>query len=164
MRGGIDVEVMRTDLTALQATTPAANIAPLGGGNQIVIPDWISKINEIVKGINDLLAGYRELTGKPPIGVKNPVTQQHIIQDMPAPNSQPTAQWNHPSAGGSGGVSPTQPNEFQDILARLVQTCRTAESMGYGEKTLGEALNSLPITIRQAGEFLTKLYQQKYGG
>jgi len=141
-----------------------------GGGES---PPWLDKMESIVKGINDMIGFYNQLSGKP-AQVNTPgnytpklswseareikkaemTGRQGELDTTPGKISQAHAQSVHQAAS----------NEFQELLSGLIKASTTLAGMGFKEKTIGQVIQELPFTLGQTKDFLEKLYQSKYGG
>ena len=104
---------------------------------------WITVINEVVKNIRVLVGEYKELRT-----AINP-TQAQSTSQLPAPLNK-------------GG------NSMADIKKITLLFLTALEKQGYGDKTIGEVLNAIPLTITQVigivnnpSEFLTLLLAVK---
>ena len=132
-----------------QLAAGITEVMKTGGGT---VPEWAKTIENIVKGVNDMLGTYQTITGKKP----------------PPQNQEPPMDWatarDLKKLEMSGKETIVPESEFKEILAGIIKSCASLEQMGYGDKSIGEAINSLPFTIKQTKAFLTKLYQSKYGG
>ena len=102
---------------------------------------WITVINEVVKNIRVLVSEYKELRT-----AINP-TQAQSTSQLPAPLNK-----------DKGG------NSMADIKKITLLFLTALEKQGYGDKTIGEVLNAIPLTITQVigivnnpSEFLTLL-------
>lgn len=135
----------------------AKDIAKTGGGD---IPEWINKIESIVKNVNEMLGVYNQMSGKqsPPVQQvqQAPQVQQSFIEARAIKKAE-MASKNPPK------VEAKMSDDFKEILEGLIKACNTLDQLGYSEKTIGEAIMSLPINIGQAKAFLIKLYNKKYG-
>ena len=108
---------------------------------------WITVINEVVKNIRVLIGEYKELRT-----AINP-TQTQSTSQLPAPLNKDK---------DKGG------NSMADIKKITLLFLTALEKQGYGDKTIGEVLNAIPLTITQVigivnnpSEFLTLLLAVK---
>jgi len=102
---------------------------------------WITIINEVVKNIRVLVGEYKELRT-----AINPI-QTKTMTNLPAPINK-----------DKGG------NSMADVKKITLLFLTALEKQGYGDKTIGEVLNAIPLTITQVigivnnpSEFLTLL-------
>lgn len=121
----------------------------MGGGQ---LPDWLKSIESIVKGINEMLGSYQQISHNTP----RPIEPQREPIDFYQARELKKAEMSLRSGANSS-------NEFKEILQILIKVGDSLDKMGHGEKTIGDALLSLPFTINQGREVLNKLYIVKYG-
>lgn len=143
---------MKVDIKELAESLPKAIEA--GGGAS---PEWLTKAENIVNGIKDMIKFYTQLQGK-----NNPGAQKEVA-GVPMPFSEARA-LKKAEMAGKVVTQPMASNEFKEILEGLVKATNTLEGMGHGDKPIGEVLMSLPFTLSQVKIFLEKLYKSKYGG
>ncbi|MAH49529.1 hypothetical protein CMI37_27150 [Candidatus Pacearchaeota archaeon] len=132
------VNVTTNDLLTLN-TTPAASTQT---------PPIFNTITEIIKGINELLGSYKQITG---------VAADHhppVMPNQPAERALPRGAIPAPIMPASKGAAS---DDFGELLAGLIKACKTLETMGMGDKQLAEALLALPVTISQAKSLLVKI-------
>lgn len=126
-----------------------------GGGES---PPWLTKAENIVNGIKDMIAFYERLSKQ-----NNPgATKETPEASMPF--SEARALKKAEMAGKAEVMQPVVGNEFKEILEGLIKAANTLEGIGHGKKPIGELIVALPFTLTQVKEFLEKLYQSKYGG
>lgn len=142
---------MKIGVKELTETLPKAIEA--GGGTS---PEWLTKADNIVKGINDMIGFYKQLSAK-----NNP-TQESEVKEPPMTFSEARRIKKAEMAGKVPGQL-VAGNEFKELLDGLVKASNTLEGMGHGDKAIGEVIMSLPFTLSQVKTFLEKLYKSKYG-
>lgn len=143
---------MKIDIEELAKNLPKAIEA--GGGAS---PEWLTKTENIVKGINDMIAFYNKLQKG-----NNPAAQKEITE-APMSFSEARSLKKAEMAGKVEVMQPVANNEFKEILEGLVKATTTLEGMGYAKKSIGEVIVALPFTLTQVKDFLEKLYKSKYG-
>tara|TARA_Y100000310_G_scaffold321026_1_gene378099 strand:- start:40 stop:480 length:441 start_codon:yes stop_codon:yes gene_type:complete len=129
-----------------------SNLVPNAGSGQ-PIPPIFNTINEIIKGVNEMLSGYRELTGKPVIHTAATTTEKTAQNWAEARANQKTLAANKVVVKNEVIMS----DDFGDLLTGFINSLTKAEALGLGGATLAEALSALPFTVTQAKEFLIKV-------
>jgi len=137
-----------------------AKMLPSGAPVSDPLPNWMAKTDEIVKGINELVKAYRQMTGKPDT---TPVASGDNQSFLGAIAERKAQKGESNTTQKEVTVMPPS-NEFKELLIGMIKTAQTLESIGHGERPLGEVLMSLPISVTTAREYLEKLLHDKYGG
>lgn len=117
-----------TDLTAPGHTPGSPLGLPLAGGD-----NWISKLNEIIAGINQLFQQYNQLR-----------------QNLPG------------AFGQQPGGAELQPNPpGGDPTVKMIQAARilvtNLQKQGMGDQPLGQVIGQMPETVNQVAALLDQL-------
>jgi len=148
---------MKVGMKELAGNIPEVLEAAAGGQ----APEWLTKAENIVSGIKDMIEFYNRLQGKP--GQEN----------NPGAEAAPKLGWSEARTlkkaemtEKTGVVAPNLPqsNEFQELLTGLIKASTTLEGMGFKDRPIGQVIMELPFTLGQTKAFLEKLYKSKYGG
>lgn len=139
-----------------ELTTNLPKVAETIGGAS---PDWLTKLDSIVKGINDMIGFYNKINkGTPPANLEANNTPK-------MPFSEARKLKKAEMAGEKGTTVMQQPtNEFKEILEGLIKAANTLEKIGHGNRLIGELIAEAPFTVTQVKTFLDNLYKSKYGG
>ena len=151
---------MEISAADLAKTIPKVIEASAGGDS----PEWLTKMQDIIKGINDMVGFYREISGKaPPANIV--VDESHKMSFMEARELK-KAEMAGAKGQSAANLPVAQPvnNEFEELLAGLIKAMATLERMGGKEKPIGQVIMALPFTLGQSKDFLETLYESKYGG
>jgi len=125
-----------------------------------VSPDWLTKLDSIVKGVNDMINFYNQLSKTPsPASLASNNSEKMTFSEAREAKKAEMAE----KKGKAVIVQPVAGNEFKEILDGLIKACKTLEGMGFKEKPIGQVILSLPVTLAQTKDFLEKLYKSKYG-
>jgi len=131
------------------------------GGNDV--PQAVTKIGQIVDGINQMLATYKEIAGKPVIaGYKVEDNKPPDIQGFAEARAIKKAEIAGKPLPETAKSEVLMSNEFKELLEGLIKTTKTLQGMGFGDKSIGQVLTELPFTVDQTAGFLSKLYSTKY--
>jgi len=142
---------MKIGVKELAEQLPKA-IEAAGGAS----PDWLTRAESIVKGVNDMLKFYTQLQGK-----NNPGAQKEI-REAPMSFSEARA-LKKAEMAGKAVTQPMASNEFKELLEGLVKAANTLEGMGNGDRPIGQVIMAAPFTVTQVKTFLEELYKSKYG-
>jgi len=148
---------MKVDANALNKAIPLRN-KPDG------TPDWLKTADNIVKGINEMVKTYTEISGKS----KPPPVIEHNMENAPASFHEARAVKKAEMSGKqpaleAGVKAENMASEFKELLDGLIGTLQTYSGMGKGEQNIGEAIMELPVTVDQLKVFLFALRKKKYG-
>lgn len=146
---------MKVGVEELAKNLPKA-LEAAGGGS----PEWLITAENIVKGINDMIGFYNQLSDKPGPG-------NSPGDDTPKLGWSEAREMKKAEMAGRQGralPAPPQSNEFQEVLAGLIKATATLAGMGFKDKAIGQVIMELPFTLEQTKDFLEKLYKSKYGG
>jgi len=113
--------------------------------------DWLTRIDKIVGGINKLMESYKQIQGKTP--------EKQTVMDTPLSFGEAREIKKLEMAKPQGN---TMQNEIKGLILSLVKACDTLETMGYGERKVGEAFCEMPVSVSQAKIWLQK--QVEKGG
>ena len=141
------VKISQNDLAVLSGSST---------GSQNV-PSIFNTFNDIVKGINEMLDTYKQIRGI--------ATPQHQ-EEFPRQNFQEARAAKKVEMSGKSkqiidGKVEIMPDELGEILKGFIKSCGHLETLGYGNKSIGEAVLSLPFTVTQAKEFLSKMEAER---
>jgi len=120
------------------------------------VPPIFTTIQSIIKGVNEMLGSYKELTGK-----NTPHKTMNQSENPPPSFSEARAIKRLENTPIRKEQTTVMGTEFGELLKGLIKSCHTLEGLGYGGKTIGEALTELPITITQAKEFLLNIEEKR---
>ena len=147
---------MKVDANALSKAIPVHARAD-------ATPDWLKTADNIVKGVNDMLKTYTEISGK-----NKPATViEHNMENTPTSFAEARQAKKAEMAGrpaiNTGERTENMASELKEILDGLISTLQTFSTMGNGDKPLGEAIMEMPVTVDQVKDFLVALRTKKYG-
>lgn len=149
---------MQIDAEKLAALIPKEVLKEAGSTGGL---EWIKQIDGIIKGVNQMLTTYQEISGKKPVNViENMGDKPNFSEARAAKKLEIAARGNNHQEGEKMPDN----QEFKELIHGLIKACKTLEALKYGEKSIGEIVMSLPFTLTQSREFLEKLYKTKYGG
>jgi len=132
------------NLAELQKYAGAAQ-AGLGGAGGVT-PGWLKTAESVTNNLREILKEYD--------GIRNAKKPEVYTPSKPA---------YIPQQGAVKQIPVIENNrDFQELLSGLTEALSKLESMGFGDKGIGEAINALPFTVRQCNLFLTKLYRERF--
>ena len=141
-------------------------LAEAGGDST---PNWLNKIDEIVSGINKMLDSYQAISGKTqPAQTAQVVSSPSNFFEARAAKKAEVAARAKVSNNSEERINEKevimseQNDEIKQILEGLIRSIRTLQTMGFGEKKIGEVILELPFSVDQTEEFMSKLYAAKY--
>tara|TARA_Y100000310_G_scaffold58558_2_gene53871 strand:+ start:150 stop:587 length:438 start_codon:yes stop_codon:yes gene_type:complete len=136
-----------------------ASLVPSGATPQ-PIPPIFTTIDGIIKGINEMLGTYMTMTGKNPTTLiptgENIMENQTSFHDARAAKKAETT-------SSTTAEQPKTSDELKELLLYFIKTCSKLEAMGFGSKTVGEAVAEMPFTISQVKEFLVGIAAKRDG-
>lgn len=141
----------------------STDIAPIAGKKVTeVLPSWLNKADDVIKGINQLFEHYYTLAGKKPPA--KAAEGEAAAKEQPLSFSDARILKKAEMRENKLERGLVMPDMFKVLVVGLIKTCNTLEAMKLGDKKVGEAIYELPVTITQAKEFLGKIFTEHYGG
>lgn len=136
------------------------------GGGAPAVPEWLNQAAEIVKGIRELWEDYKQTNGmtgqNPPRGSPEPAPAPKSIYEARAAKKAEMAGREIPPERTIINVN--QNDEIKEFVEKSIKFFATLEQIGFGEKTIGEAIMSAPFKVNQVKGALIHYYKSKYGG
>lgn len=121
------------------------------------VPEWLTRIDEIAGNILKLMNEVKKFTpqNQP---VKDTNTRNYMSFDEARQEKKKELEMKRKTMP----IKENNTDEIKELIGGIIKTLSSLRGMGFGEKTIGDAIISLPFTINQTSEFLQKYYDKKY--